>query len=333
MHPLKVYITVDTEFSVGNAFVEPETGQPVGPESVYCTVGGRSQGLGFMLDVLSEYRLSATFFVEALNTVWFGDEPMGRIAASLAESGHDVQLHMHPFWLYFRHRDWRARLSNVPPQDRTAGREPSELAGLIAMGLDAFRRWGLPRPTAFRSGGLDVDANVYRALSLCDLHVASNIGLAVYEPPDPSLHLVGGAHQIGDVTELPVLTYFAPGIRGRRSRKTLTITGSSWSEIRTLLRKAREHGYQQVVLLTHPFEFAKPGAATGTFRVNGINQRRFRRLCEFIAARPDEFQAAVMRDVFLEDLDLGPVEPLQVTLPQALGRMLVNRLNDTFPRL
>jgi hypothetical protein len=58
VNPLTVYITVDTEFSVGNAFSNPASGKLVGPDWVYCPVDGRSQELGFLLETLAAHGLS-----------------------------------------------------------------------------------------------------------------------------------------------------------------------------------------------------------------------------------------------------------------------------------
>src|SRR5712691_3103651 len=98
--PIEVCITIDTEFSIGGNFANPEL-PPIAEPIVLGTTGGKEHGLGFLLDSFAEFGVRATFFVEALQTVYFGDEPMGRIARRIAEAGHDVQLHLHPGWLYF----------------------------------------------------------------------------------------------------------------------------------------------------------------------------------------------------------------------------------------
>jgi hypothetical protein len=97
--PIEVCITIDTEFSIGGNFEDPALA-PVAEPIVLGSVGGREQGLGFLLDSLGEFGIRATFFVETLQTAYFGDEPMGGIARRIAAAGHDVQLHLHPCWLH-----------------------------------------------------------------------------------------------------------------------------------------------------------------------------------------------------------------------------------------
>src|SRR3989344_4745975 len=178
----QVCITIDTEFNIAGAFSDPARFQPVGAQNVTCDINGRSQGLGFLLETFREHGLAATFFVETLNSIYFGDAPMRAITQRITQAGHDIQLHLHPCWTYFRDPDWRHRLLSHPPDDSMAGRSLEEVVGLIELGLQTFERWGLARPTALRTGGLSVDHTVYAAMAKTGLPIASNIGLAIYRP-------------------------------------------------------------------------------------------------------------------------------------------------------
>ena len=67
---MQICITVDIEFSIGGAFAAPDREQPIGLTAVTCAAAGREHGLGFVLDTLRSFGLSATFFVEALNSFY-----------------------------------------------------------------------------------------------------------------------------------------------------------------------------------------------------------------------------------------------------------------------
>jgi peptidoglycan/xylan/chitin deacetylase (PgdA/CDA1 family) len=250
----QIAITIDTEFSVGGAFADPERRQPIGETNVTCPVGGREQGLGFLLETFARHGTKATFFVEALQTAWFGDEPMGRVVERIVAAGQDVQLHIHPCWTAFRATDWRQRLGGTNPDDRCDGRKPAELQRLIEDGIAALQRMGAPRPIAMRTGNLRADRNVYRAMRGAGLTVASNVGLGYAPPAEPELRLRGGRHRIEGVLEVPVLTYRQ---LGGRADRLFTTTACSWTETERLLRSARAAGVETLVLLTHPFEFIK----------------------------------------------------------------------------
>ena len=114
--PIEVCITVDTEFSIGGNFDNPAF-TPVAEPMVLGPVGGKEQGLGFLLDSLAEFGHRATFFVETLQTAYFGGERMGSIARRIAASGHDVQLHLHPCWLHYE----QPEAAKMVPNDRVPG--------------------------------------------------------------------------------------------------------------------------------------------------------------------------------------------------------------------
>jgi hypothetical protein len=158
--PTEVCITVDTEFSIGGNFYNPEF-LPVAEPIVLGAVDRKEHGLGFLLESFSEFGIRATFFVEALQTAYFGDEPMGIIARRIAGAGHDVQLHLHPCWLHYERTGARPK---TEPNDSCADRSDDELDDFFAAGLAAFSRWGLPKPIAVRSGPIIGPTGAERAI-------------------------------------------------------------------------------------------------------------------------------------------------------------------------
>jgi hypothetical protein len=311
--PTEICITIDTEFSVGGAFADPRR-QPIGEQNVLCVAGGEENGLGFLLDCFARHGIEATFFVEALQSVYFGDLPMGRQVERILRAGQDVQLHLHPCWLTFRRPDWSDAVAADPPNDCCDGRRPAEMQAIIAEGLAALKRIGAPAPAAMRTGNLRADRNVYLAMADSGLHIASNIGIGVFAPVDPSLHLTGGRHWIGDVLEVPVLTYAQFAMGNWRIPRLLAITAASWAETECLLWDARTNGIETVVVLTHPFEFIKGDKlAPASLRPNRINKRRLERLCAFVAAHPREFVAT----------SFGKAAPRWLKRPSARGPDLV----------
>lgn len=320
----QVLITIDTEFSIGGAFADPAARRPIGAPNVTCEVGGREQGLGFLLDLFRRHGTAATFFVEAMNVHWFDESEMGRIVERIVGAGQDVQLHVHPCWTAFSREDWRETAPLAAPDDNCDGRGEDELCELIRAGMATLERMGARRPVALRTGNLRADRNVYRAMRACGLAVGSNVGLALSRPADPALRLRGGRHRIEGVLEVPVLTY---GL----GERLLTITGCSWGETRALLRQARQERVETVVLLTHPFEFIKGDRLDpARQRRNRINQQRLERLCAFLAAHPEEFETVSFAGAAPAWLEAGdaPEPRLQVPLPRVLARMIENMAND-----
>lgn len=325
----KVFITIDTEFSIGGAFVDPLHKSPIGAQNVLCEVKGRSEGLGFMLETFQAHGIRATFFTEALQTAFFGDRPMAELVQRIATAGHDLQLHLHPVWTYFDHPNWQQHLAREQPTDNMHGRSVAQLAGWMQRGIDTFARWGLPAPVALRTGNLMVDRNVYRAMRQVGLRVASNVARAVFEPDEPALRFNAGVHAVEGVTELPVLTYAGLKFGRRLERKSLTITGSSINEATCLLERASAFGSPAVVLLTHCHEFVKGDMRTD-LKANRLNQRRLVALCRFLRDAGDRFEVTTMdRMASARDDEVAEPDPLlAVPARFALARMLQNQLSD-----
>jgi hypothetical protein len=74
--PIEVCITIDTEFSIGGNFDDPAL-TPVAEPMVLGSVGGKEQGLGFLLDSFAEFGVRATFFVETLQTAFLATSRWG----------------------------------------------------------------------------------------------------------------------------------------------------------------------------------------------------------------------------------------------------------------
>lgn len=332
----EVSITIDTEFSIAGAFDDPANRKPVGEEQVTCQIDGQEHGLGFLLETFTRYGTQATFFVEALNTAYFGDGPMGAQVERIISAGQDAQLHVHPCWAAFRHSDWAERVKRDVPSDRCDGRQVEELEELIGLGLAAFERWGAPRPIALRTGNLQADRAVYQAMARQGLKLASNLGVAYQPPADPTLDLSGGRHWIDGVLELPILSYTQLALGGRRWRRLLAITASSWREIEALLWQARAQGISPIVVITHPFEFIKGGRTAGDKRQpNRINKARLERLCRFLSEHPEDFTSASFGQAGPAWLEAAPLDQPNLTAPllPVLGRMVENKANDLVPAL
>jgi peptidoglycan/xylan/chitin deacetylase (PgdA/CDA1 family) len=330
-----VHITIDTEFSSCGYFNAPPTGHPVGEQAVRCVVNGRSEGLGFLLSTFAEHGVRATFFVEALHTTFFGDDPMGAIAREIHFAGHDVQLHLHPSWMACmapgaRDRPTRPAADNLAELDRDAARQA------IVQGLEAFDRWGVPRPTAFRAGNLQASPPTYEALASVGIPVASNLGLGVFRPSEPELQIMNGRRAVRGVVEVPVTTYRELWPTGAQRLKTLSITGSSFAEMKQIISMSRDAGLEDVVLLTHPFEFVKRGDGQYERLIrNRINQRRLIALCRHVADPRNGLRSATFRErtpAWLAQRGQGDAN-LRVSSLHALCRIGINLANDRIWRL
>jgi hypothetical protein len=325
----EVCITIDTEFNVAGALSRPDRYQPIGAQAVQCAVGDREEGLGFLLASFAQSGIRATFFVETLQTCYFGADPMGNLIDRIAGAGHDVELHFHPGWLHFLKPDWAHRTAEA--NDACSGLSDESLDRVLSISLDVFSRWGLGRPVAARTGNLDVDSAVYRALERFGIPISSSVGLALRRPREEILRQYAGRHWIGKILEMPVLSFHELQF-GRCTRlRLLTITACSWPEIETLLWRAREAGISPVVLLTHPTEFIKyRDVQLQDVRRNRINQDRLLQLLQFLQRNSQDFEAVTFRARAADWLSRGAASApvLRGSTTQSLARMMQNFIND-----
>jgi peptidoglycan/xylan/chitin deacetylase (PgdA/CDA1 family) len=294
---LDVAITVDVEFSIGGAFADPDHRLPVGADHVECPVDGRPGGLDYILDMLERHGHKGVFFMEALNTCYFGDAPMGDIARRIHARGHDVQLHAHPCWTTFAHDDWRTRVRDAPPADSFADLDDVTIDRLVRQAVETFARWGLPAPVAFRAGNLAADARLYPALARHGITLASNVGLGVFTPRDAALRLAGGRRRIGATVEIPVASYVDLRLPGMTRWKTFTVIGTGAWEARQWLRSAARSDVGPVVVLTHPSEYVHmPADGRAPARPNAVARGRLADLCAFLAAHPASFEVVTFAE-------------------------------------
>lgn len=288
---VNVCITIDTEFTIGGAFSDPGKNSPVSLPSVYCDISGKSHGLGYILDTLSLFNLQATFFLEALNVSYFGDEPLAKVAGDILESGQDIQLHLHPCWQFFKEKNWVEMLRDTPPADTLVGAAKSTSIEVIKTGVRTLERIGCPKPLALRMGNLFVDKNLYHAMSNSGLNVSSNIGLGITRPDDTDLHLYGGRKKIAGVLEVPVTTYNDLKIGSYQHNKCLTIIGTSFYEMKAILNMAYEKGIKTIVILTHPSEFViNQDFSYKDIKPNKLTMARLKKLCEYLDLNRDKYK-------------------------------------------
>jgi hypothetical protein len=337
--PIEICFTVDTEFTIGGNFYNPAL-LPVAEPIVLGEIDGKEHGLGFLINSFADFGVRATFFVEALQTAYFGDEPMGGIARRIADAGHDAQLHLHPGWLHYEASAGPG--SKPAPNDSCAGRTEAELDHFFERGLSAFARWRLAKPVAVRAGNFQADAAFYRAAARAGVALSSSLTLHAERPG-------GDARRIGSVVELPVFSYVDPLGRHHRHR-ILSITGSSYSETVSVLGQARDQRISPIIILTHPQEFIKrkdaryatmqwdqldqsrlnPVLQYADIRPNRVNQGRLEGLLKFLSRHQNEFVTVPLNELTKEAPVTGdpPNFAISISPLKAVTRMFANGIND-----
>lgn len=288
-----IVISIDLEFDLNHAFERPGA-TPLGVASIRDR-DRPDLGLDAILDPVERHGFRAVFFVEVANLFYFGDEEMGAIARELHERGHELQLHIHPVWRLFTEPDWRQRVGSAPPasnrEDNFGLLSADESAKLLEHGIAAFARWGVPRPCAFRSGNLMIGAANYRAMKRTGIELSSSLGRHGREgEPGFSWRTMD---EIDGVLEIPVTRYEELVIGSLRRERSFTLTGSSRTALRQVLRRALDAGVSPVMLLTHAAEFMPAASSTGIARTNA---KKFAGFCDHLAAHRDSYSVVTIAE-------------------------------------
>lgn len=322
----RVSITIDTEPSVAGSFSDPLRYRPLLHEPVWGAVGGRSEALGFIIETLKSHDLCASFFVETVHLACFPEETMGGYVRLLQESGQDIQLHLHPVWSRFE----GGRYAKV--NDRCGELAEERLVELITAGAAQIRSWCGKAPLCLRTGNFSVSTSVYHAMRRAGLPLGSNVCMAVSPPKAPALRFAGGVHRVEGVTELAVTCFRDHGPVGRGRYRPLQVSACSFGELRTMLNAINQAGGSIAVIVSHPFEFLKwSGPEFSQLRANRVVQRRFERLCRFLAQEADRFEVVPMAGI--AEAGILPEEAVNLD-GRALAatlRAVENFVNDRLP--
>ena len=206
------------------------------------------------------------------------------------------------------------------------------LAELIAEGRQRIADWTGKSPNCFRTGNFSVSRGVYRAMRAAGMRVSSNICAAVTPPLDETLRLPGGVHRIEGITELPVTCFTDNGPVGRGSLRPMQITACSFEEQRTILTALRAAGSSVAVIVTHPFEFLKwSGSTFSRLRRNRLVQRRFNRLCAFLAENGDQFNVVPIDVIARTGIESEPAITIKGGMVSSTLRAAENFVNDHLP--
>lgn len=264
-------------------------------------------GIPYQLGVLAEHGLKACFFVDPMPALLFGPEPVERMVAPILAAGQEVQLHLHPFWANLAAGD-DDLVFELAALDRERQEE------LIATARALLVKAGAPTPIAFRAGSFAANADTLAALARLGFRYdSSHNGCQHPWPcalPIPPRRIAPAP--AGGLLEIPVAQ-----VEERPGRlRHLQVCALSFRELRDALSHARRHRHPAATIVSHSFELATRDG----LRPNRLVQRRFVRLCRFLAAQRDTLPTARFTDLDGLPLD-AEAEPMTVPPVRRYGRI------------
>lgn len=329
---LDVYLTVDTECSMGGAWNSPGVA-PVSPDrAILGRAGAHRYGTPLIMDILEAHGLRGVFFAEMFASAVVGDGPLAEAYQEIRARGHDVQLHLHPVFHYYAALE-RGRIgaAQVPsPIDDIGTRPLDAQLGLIEEGLAIFRRLLGKRPAAFRAGNYAASDTTLAALDKLGIRYDSSFNAAYHGTSCLSRgpRSINSPWESGSLWEVPV-TVFTTGAGGLRGMKPLEISAVSFLEIRKVLEQAERLGMGTVTMILHSFSLFKAAdSQLSRLRPDRLVIHRLRRLCGFLAEHRARFRVRTFAEAPEPRVDpagigvphLGTLLPAGRRVLQALNR-------------
>jgi len=338
----RVYLTIDTESSMGGAWRDP-TLRPVPAERrIFCRIQGRDHGIGWQCEQLRERGLKATFFCEVLSSLVLGEEDSRSYLEFLLEQGQDVQLHVHPNFYFFAEKLWAQSqgFAYFPPRqpDALCSLTSEEQATILRTAVEIFDYLAGRPPAAFRAGN-------YQA-SAVTLAILLQLGLRIDSSYNPAYRASGSFTgevlpynrpvDLEGVLELPVtvVRQQLPAPNKPGGLVHLEVCALSAAEMRSSLDQLHDGGVGDVVIVHHSFACVKArDAQYWDIRPDRIVMRRFTSLLDYLVANSDRFEVTTMgalagaeslRSEETRDSipSLGYFKPLVRTFQQAVDHIL-----------
>jgi hypothetical protein len=287
---LRVYITVDTETSIGGAWRNSAYSPLPLDVPVFGKCDGGVYGIPLIMDILEEYGFRATFFTEVFCSYVLGHEQVAKVCQYIHQRGHDCQLHLHPVYRFYR--DFQ-RGKPAREIDLMFQLTPEEQSSLVAEGVKLFKRVSGELPRAYRAGCYGASETTLAALHDNGVVIDSSYNLAyVGTTCGFQTAALNAPTILNGVLEYPVTVFRVRGVNGY---KPLEISAVSVAETLATLRALRRADCRAAVLVLHSFSLLKNcGERFERCRPDRLVIRRFRRLCEALRGMEDEVEVAVL---------------------------------------
>jgi hypothetical protein len=318
---VNVYITVDTECSLGGAWDHPEW-KPVGPDrAVLGKIGAKCYGIPLIMDILEQNDLRGTFFTEVLARDLFEKSELAEAYAPILRRGHDAQLHLHPvFHFYHLVAQGLMRREQLPANMDWIGSLPFDTqVELLEKGCVIFKEIFGAMPVAFRAGCYGASMSTLDALQKVGIPYDSSFNAAYLGESCmmDSRKPTNVPWQNGAVWEIPVTT-FETGAGAMRGLKPLEVSAVSLQEMQGVLEQAERLGQETVTVMLHSFAFLKRADVQfRRMRPDRLVIRRFEGFCNFLRRHRDRFRTLTFSQMPKpsENLERIPLPRMGIVIP------------------
>jgi hypothetical protein len=332
-----VYLTVDTEHSMGGAWASSDLRPVPTNRRIFCKINDQDHGIGWMCSELNRRKFRATFFGEVFASLVFGEDDTRHWFQFLLENGQDVQLHTHLNFYHYSRKT--ASLSNRSRKtDNLADLEPAVRSEMVEYACDLFRRAAGYRPVAYRAGNWRGSRALLVDLRKMGIILDSSFNKALQGRGsfDNEPLAVNSLQWIDGVWELPITVarQSLPDPAIAAGLRPFTPTSMSRWEMEKVLQNAHHSGTTHVAAVFHSFSGVKAkDKQYSQIKPNRIAQKRFIFLLDYLAAHHDKFRVSTLAE--LADEAGRASSAVHATVPNLgflhpLARKIVQAINSRY---
>lgn len=286
---LKVFITVDTE--VWEFYDDIESNVSSG---LWGITNEGEFGLKYQLDLLSNYNLKATFFVDPFFSYHSGIEPLEAAIRCINSHNQEVGLHVHTEWLDGLENS-PFKLDKIHRNIGDFDLDSQKL--LIGKALGIIENIENTKVCSFRAGNYGANNETLAVLNSLGVtfdttYNASYLGQPCNINDD---NIISSPRLINGTVEVPV-TQFTDYPSHKRH---LQLSACSFYEIKDVLEANWQANQYSCVVVMHSFEWIK--RKNKVHSVDHICKKRFLKLCEFLSKNQDKFETVAFSDVDIEE--------------------------------
>ena len=339
--PARVYITVDTENSMGGAWADPAVKPVPADRHIFCRVGDSDHGIGWICDELNRKDLRATFFCEVFASECLGDADTLSYFDFLLRSGQDVQLHTHltyHFYAQSRPEGYSVRPYLTAPRTDDLCKLPEAFrAEALGRACELFAGFAGRRPVAFRAGNWHCNRALIADLDRESIVIDSSYNHAFQGRGsfDGEALLINALQRVGPVWEVQatVARQTLPDPAVPNAFRHFDPTSMSRWEMQSVLEHASASGMEHIVVVFHSFSAVKSrNLQYSDLRPDRLVKRRFAWLLDYLSQNPSRFTVTTFADLatHIGELspqnrdtfaDLGFVHPLARKAVQGFNRL------------
>ncbi len=276
---LNVFLTVNTEPVCDYLVPDDLQFANLFQQYVYGPTRNGNCALPFLLDIMDDYGLTSSFFVESLFALKYGLTPLQDIVSLIARSGQQIQLMLNPEWASCAH----VRLfdGEIIQSSSLSDFTLEQQSTLIRVAVELLKSAGSDQLNAFRAVNYSINKNSLTALIEnrliidCSYNEVRNTDISLEQ-------VLLQPTQLNGVFIYPVSAYYGDA---KQKLRALELTQCSSLEFETVLLHAVENQWDSVVIVLQSTDLM----TSDQERLDRIVYRRFIKLCEFLSNSPDLF--------------------------------------------